>query len=107
MTCFPDHQHLIESGKARVKGVARRHPWKTWDPRILDIHLKSVVEGREILSPKCSTAHESILYTNEPHVLASQEFYNGKTEELLDRDLSLLFIRRSAMTIWSVRGKSS
>ncbi|KAJ6585089.1 Alpha/beta hydrolase fold-1 [Mycena capillaripes] len=97
MICFPDHQDLIELGKARVKGVAarrdkwkdtdeltswmkRRHPWKTWDPRILDIHLrhgfeKAVVEGREILTPKCSTAQESILYTHEPHVLAGQEFH--------------------------------
>jgi hypothetical protein len=53
---YPDHQDLIELGKVRVKVVAerrdkwkdieelsswmkKRHPWKTWDPRILDIHL--------------------------------------------------------------------
>ncbi|KAJ7126539.1 hypothetical protein C8R43DRAFT_897792, partial [Mycena crocata] len=97
MIAFPDHQDLIELGKARVKAVAerrgkwkdveelslwmkRRHPWKTWDPRIFDIHLrhgfkKVLFDGCEMLTPKCSTIQESKLYTHEPHVLAGQEFH--------------------------------
>ncbi|KAJ7201670.1 Alpha/beta hydrolase fold-1 [Mycena pura] len=97
MISFPDHQDLIDLGKARVKFVAerqdkwkdidelsswmkRRHPWKTWDPRILDIHLRHgfqtmTFDGREMLTLKCSTIQESKLYTHEPHVLAGQELH--------------------------------
>ncbi|KAF7330932.1 Alpha/beta-hydrolase [Mycena venus] len=99
MISFPDHQDLIDLGKARVKFVAerrdkwkdneelsswmnRRHPWKTWDPRILEIHLASrhgfrkiSLDGREMLTPKCPTIQESRLYTHEPHVLAGQELH--------------------------------
>ncbi|KAJ7589044.1 hypothetical protein C8J56DRAFT_937698 [Mycena floridula] len=97
LICFPDHQDLIELGEARVKGVSlrrdkwkdvaelsawmkKRHPWKTWDPRIFDLHLKHGykttldAEGREILTTKCTMVQESRLYTHEPHVAAGQDF---------------------------------
>ncbi|KAJ7744999.1 Alpha/beta hydrolase fold-1 [Mycena maculata] len=97
---FPDHQDLIDLGKVRVKAVStrrdkwespdelaawmkRRHPWTTWDPRIFDIHLESLTPYRHgfkwtdtdvgrVLTPKCSTAQESRLYTHEPHVRAGE-----------------------------------
>ncbi|KAJ7510122.1 Alpha/beta hydrolase fold-1, partial [Mycena galericulata] len=91
---FPDHQDLIDLGKARVKAVStrrdkwatpeelsawmkNRHPWKTWDPRIFSVHLRHGFKwidtaGVRVLTPKCSTAQEARLYTHEPHVRAGE-----------------------------------
>jgi len=98
LICLHDHQDLIEQCKARVKAVSLRrdkwnsiedvsvwmrdrYPWKTWDSRIFDLHLKHGFKmvadgvGRQMVTTKCPKAQESLLYTHEPHLLAGQQLH--------------------------------
>jgi len=55
--------------------MARRSPWKKWDPRVLELYLKHAFteavdeEGKPCVNPTLRKEEEAILYPSEAHTV--------------------------------------
>ncbi|KAH7927430.1 alpha/beta-hydrolase [Leucogyrophana mollusca] len=92
---MPPDDHRVIHGNANVKGVlsrrdrwkdreatlkylSSRHPWKKWDPRVLQQHLDhgfmTVSDGNEsYVTPTLTKEEEAPLYLCESHIIPPSE----------------------------------